>query len=286
MDKEAFETFWYWINERQWVWARKYNGYPKPWSDDPIFQTWKFCNVFRRLDKQSQFLIERVINPHKDADPALLLFNIFMFRAFNWYPTYALLGWQEKWDPERAKEILALQRDRREQMTSGAYMIRGREGMPKSESIVMTLDKLWWEQKTNLSQIAMHNNSIHDVVEEIVEAKLWGFAEFTAYQIALDLTYSPLMPAPHDINSWCAFGPGAERGIKLIWPDAKRSQYLELAQALRAVQIDHLKTHVPSMNLQDIEFCLCELSKYMRIKNGGKSKEKYNGASNQLLRPA
>lgn len=276
INQEAYQTFWYWINERQKVWSRKYNGYPKPWSDDPIFQEWKFCNVFRRLDKQSQFLIERVINPHKADNQADLLFNIFLFRAFNWWDTYKLLGWQDNFRYTEALRILTQQRMRQEKLTSGAYMIRGRQGFPKYHSILMTVDKVWSERQT-LLEIVQQNNSIQTATKTISNGNFWGWSDFTAYQVALDLTYSPIMPKPSDLNEWCAFGPGAARGIRLIFPDLEKSRFLEMAMFLWRAQDRHLETHVPSMTLQDIEFSLCELSKYMRIKNGGKSKEKYDG---------
>lgn len=278
MEQEAFDTFWYWIRERYWIYKQKALGFSKPWSEDPIFQNWKFCNVFRKHDTQSKLLIENIIEPNQDAMPEILLFNIFMFRAFNWWPTYELIGWTEQWDHRRVSELMTNLQWKGEKITSGAYMLRGRQGMPKGQSIVMTLDEMWRKHKKRLVHVMNVHNSLQEVTVEISSNDdLWGWADFTAYQVALDLTYSPLMPDPHDINEWCAFGPGAERGIKLIFPELKPSGYIDAAKFLLSEQYEHLENRVPVMTLQDIEFSLCELGKYMRIKNGGRSKEKYNG---------
>jgi hypothetical protein len=281
MNQEAFDTFWYFINERHKIYEHRIQGYPKPWSDDQIFQNWKFCNVFRQLDKQSEYLIKNVIEPHNDESPDMLLFNIFVFRAFNWWPTYQHLGgWQSDWHAEKATDNMKKYVWTGLPMSSGAYMIRGREGMPKYESIAITLDTLWQEQKDNLAKTAKHG-SLQKLTEKIVDVKLWGWGPFTAYQIALDCSYSSLMPNPVDINTWCEFGPGGIKGIRLIYPGIKHYEMLEAARGLLLDSPKFLNregpNQVPTLTLQDIEFSLCELGKYIRIKNGGRGKGKYNG---------
>lgn len=270
------QDFFQFINERHAVYLAKESGQPKPWTDNPILQDWKFCNVFRYLDKQSQLLINNIIEPHKDAEPDILLFNIFMFRAFNWWPTYEAIGWTENFDSKNVMNIL----DKRanQKLTSGAYMMRGREGIPKYRSILATLHEMWWGYKKHIANVAKVHNRIEEVTLEISsEEALWGWADFTAYQVALDLTYSPLMPKPFDINTWCAFGPGAIRGMEILYPGIKTKDLLNQAIVLHQMSPDYLEPHVPPMTLQDIEFSLCEYSKMVRIRNGGRGKHKYDG---------
>lgn len=279
MNQEAFDTFWYWINERHKIYEHRIQGYPLPWSEDPIFQNWRFCNVFRLLDKQTQYLVDNVLNrPVVKDEPSLLLFNIFLFRSFNWYPTYDWIkGYGIEWDPQKAFRALEKWADHEgNQLTSGAYMIRGREGMPKYQSIVITLNTLWFEQKAHLAKIAQHN-SIQELTKEIVAAKLWGWGPFTSYQVALDCSYSSLMPNPVDINTWCEFGPGAIKGIKCIYPEISSKDMLEATIGLLSDSPKFIEKHVPPLTLQDIEFSLCELGKYLRIRNGGKGTERYAG---------
>lgn len=274
MNQEAFETFWYWINERHRVYLRKENFDPKPWSDDPIFQTWRFCNVFRQLDTQSKYLIENIIKPAENWDPAVLLFNIYAFRAFNWYPTYeAMGGYQFEWN-ERAVGKLLKAHAEHNKLTSGAYMIRGRQYMAKHHSILLTLSRIW-EEKNNL--IYYKPDTMEKMQEFLMTHHYWGWGPFTTYQIVLDLTYSPILRNPIDINTWCEFGPGAKRGIKLIYPELKNSQMLEATKMLWEEQHQYRESHVPFLTLQDIEFSLCELGKYMRAKAGGKGKNHYDG---------
>lgn len=282
---DAYTDFWYFINERHRIYLTKEISGKKPYTNDPIFQQWKFCNVFRRLDKQSKWLIDNVITPHchpEYDDPALMLFNIFAFRAFNYWPTYDALVdafaegiWLQSWDKNIAIKAL---KELEGQLTSGAYMLRGREGQPKYVSICDTLDEIW-DRKEKLLESIQLGVTLQNAYEHILSSNFWGWGPFTSYQIALDLTYTPILEDPVDINEWCAFGPGAKRGLREIWPDLvlKEEWMIEAAKSLLADQVKYREGHVPELNLQDIEFCLCELSKYRRIKRGGRGKEKYAG---------
>lgn len=287
LDEEAFETFFYWINERQSIYLKKSLGEPKPWTEDEYFQKWKFCNVFRTQDRQTEFMMDNIIKPHMEESPALMLFNIYAFRAFNWYDTYESLcnvqsGWIHQWNPRRAMEVLNQRDTDAMKLTSGAYMIRGRQGLPKYESIVQTLSTIWNQKDSLLAEILdLDVINMQNVYHTLMLAHYWGWGPFTTYQIILDLTYTPILQGADDINTWCEFGPGAKRGLRCIFPGIKRSDMLEATRWLhscaRGPRNFMLKEHVPEMTLQDIEFSLCELSKYMRLKRGGKSKEKYDG---------
>ena len=290
VNEEAWMDFWHFINERHKIFLKKTVGRPKPWTDDPILQGWKFCNVFRYNDKQSKLLIDNIIKPHWNDDLSLMLFNIYAFRAFNWWPTYNYLvqgwqstknGWFESCDPELIKDKLyAHVGEGNAKLTSGAYMIRGREGMPKYESIVQTLTEIW-EKKEALSILfsKFTSDSLQATQEFLMNQKFWGWGSFTTYQIVLDLTYTKWLENAVDINTWCEFGPGAIRGIHEIYPELPKNMMLQAARGLLLDSPKFLEGHVPTLNLQDIEFCLCELQKYRRIKAGGKSKAKYNGIS-------
>lgn len=287
-NQEAYDTFFYWIQERQKIFLKRWAGKPKPWSEDPIFQQNKFCNVFRRQDKQSQYLINGIINPHWNDNLALLLFNLYAFRAFNWWPTYTYLvgvmgrnGWLDRWDEEEAKSALyALMGEGNCQLTSGAYMIRGMEGKPKQESIPEVLTKVW-EQAPYLVEYfqKFDFNTLEQTQELLLSQKFWGWGPFTTYQIVLDMTYTKFLENAVDINEWCEFGPGAAKGIRCIWPDAKKSEMLKLAKQLQRYSVNKLPKDFPSIDINTVEFVLCELSKYLRIKSGGKGKMKYNGVT-------
>lgn len=286
-NEEAYREYWFFVNERHRIYLKKEAGEPKPWTDNPIYRDNKLCNVFRQFDRQSKWLIENIITPHLKDDQALMLFNIFAFRAFNWSPTYEALvdrityvnnTWLKTWDITRAKNLLMSRVMRAEKLTSGAYMIRGLNGIPKWESIAHTLDIIW-DKKEKLLWDIQQKDTLENAYNQILHSEFWGWGPFTSYQVALDLTYSPILPNPPDINTWCEFGPGSKKGLRLIWPDIPMTHewLLEAAKYLLVDQVKYREPHVSELNLQDIEFCLCELSKIMRIKRGGHAKELYPG---------
>lgn len=276
MSQEAHETFWYFVNERYKIWLNRTNGLPKPWSEDPIFQEWKFCNVFRKYDKQTQNLLS-YLNRHENDDPGTILFNIYLFRAFNLGSTYDLFGWTTDWHKPIALAMLDNHIEKGNKLTSGAYMIRGREGIPKQGSIVTTLDEIWEDRNTVGNRIIRGGHSLEKAHKILSEQAFWGWGPFTTYQVVLDLSYTPILCDPSDINNWCEFGPGAMRGLSLIFENLKEIGTLNSAKLLLREQYKYLANYVPQLNLQDVEFCLCELQKYWRLKHGGRSKEHYSG---------
>ena len=40
-----YDLYWYFASERQQMFARRVEGEPGPWTDDPILREFKFCNV-------------------------------------------------------------------------------------------------------------------------------------------------------------------------------------------------------------------------------------------------
>lgn len=280
---QAQNDFWWFVNERHRMYLKKAAGAPKPWTEDPALRDWKYCNVFRSLDTQSRILISE-LNSHSDASIQTKIFNIFVFRAFNWWVTYKEIGgWFTDWDAETLGKVYTMLEMRQGvKLTSGAYMIRGREGMPKYESIVQTLTDIW-NNLESLTEDIREEDTLENAYNAIMAQDFWGWGPFTAYQVVLDFTYGndPVLKwtLNTDINSWCEFGPGAKRGLREIWPEIKltRDFMIEGAKHLLLDQVKYREEHVPEMTLQDIEFCLCELSKYRRIKAGGKSKERYAG---------
>ena len=76
------EDFFYWINERHQIFLNRAMGEPRPWTDDPILDQFKFTNAFRQLDHGTQWLINELVGAG-DTDDSRLLFNIVTFRMYN-----------------------------------------------------------------------------------------------------------------------------------------------------------------------------------------------------------
>lgn len=121
-----------------------------------------------------------------------------------------------------------------------------------------------------------------------------GFGGFLAYQVLVDLLYplqinggSPLLPFSHD--DWAMPGPGARRGIALLrlpesalsslevmrWLHAnQREEFARLGVDFPYLTIDGVERPISLVNIQN---CLCEFHKYVKIGNGtGRARRKFD----------
>lgn len=110
--------------------------------------------------------------------------------------------------------------------------------------------------------------------------QLEGLGSFMAAQVIADLKNTvghPLQDAP-DWWTWSAPGPGSMRGLN--WFFGKRippSQYTAAMDEV-AYYIKDKIDDMPAISMQDLQNCLCEYDKYMRVKtNTGRLKRGYNG---------
>src|SRR5260370_33132470 len=81
--KSVYELYWYFASERQRAFEGRVSGQSRPWSDDPILQQYKFCNVFRAADRVSQYMIREVCYQDEPCTPEDRLFQIVAFRTFS-----------------------------------------------------------------------------------------------------------------------------------------------------------------------------------------------------------
>lgn len=71
------ELVWF-VHERMNIWEQKTLGTPLPYTQNPILQTYRFCNVFREFDRQT-IELHTMMNPLRDNFPLWLL-NMFAGR--------------------------------------------------------------------------------------------------------------------------------------------------------------------------------------------------------------
>lgn len=77
--KLFFETMY----ERQMIWKRRFlQNLPRPWTENKILRENKFTNVYRELDRNSQWQIKNIILDDK-LDLRNLVWKMMVFRFFN-----------------------------------------------------------------------------------------------------------------------------------------------------------------------------------------------------------
>lgn len=260
-----------------------------PWSDDSVFQKYKFCNVYRELDICSIHLIDKIIN-----NPSLSLenkiFNILLYRRFNTPDFFDIYGIQptigfktdeliNKMDAHKLKD---------NNLFNSAYIISQasfissyRKSDKHVQQILLMNNILNKFDKFQFHLLEEGGCSIEELVNALIEEMpLTG--GFLAYQYAIDMSYLPeLKSCFTDFNSWCDVGPGALLTIDNLFGKQKnKNEYMKKCIELYKMQKDYLKEDWnriaydspynpnPELSLNNIENCCCEYRKYINLSHG------------------
>jgi 5-hmdU DNA kinase, helical domain len=99
-----------WIVERESIRRKKEAGEPPPWTNDPILQTFRFCNVERERDFVSVWIAKNWLSPHA-GNPDLFL-AAAVARLTNYPPALREIGFPLPWDIAREQYLAAMARRR------------------------------------------------------------------------------------------------------------------------------------------------------------------------------
>lgn len=274
----------YWIVERESIRLQKEMNKPKPWTQDPILQAYRFCNVRRMDDKVSMWLMTHWYVPYKDH-PNILPACVIA-RLFNKPESLAklthLVFTESKPDVDVIKRTMQTLRTKGNPIFNGAYIVstNGLEG-DKVEVIMERIARQVIDRP-----IDIRPNS-PTAMEETVTAltSYWGISTFIAGQVTADLRHA-MTGKWADKNTYAPIGPGSRRGMNRLLDrpvDSRMNQtdfgfhlawYMQEAKKL-------LPTTITSrLEAQDYQNSLCEYDKFCRCLFGeGKPKQRYPGAS-------
>lgn len=266
----------HWINERHSIYLKKCRKEPKPWTTDPILQQYRFCNVYREMDKESVWIHRNWLYPN-EAHP-LLFVNMALARFINWSPTLEYIGYQYTWKPKQLKAKLKEREASGEKVWTGAYIVstNGKK-LNKIDYIVDVVLAPLVAEGRNPQQ----GESLEHYWKELI--KFDGIGSFMAAQIVADLKFARVMHKAPDWWDWAALGPGSIRGLNRMYNrDIKthipQKEGLAMMRNLLQDIMPMLHSHVTEISMQDFQNCLCEFDKYVRVlKNEGKPRSKYNG---------
>ena len=260
----------YWIKERYKVKQAKESGLPRPWSLDKVFQTTYFCNVHREDDKVT-------VGIRQKFDPLYMEVatqNMIMARVVNKLESLFRLGFPwTTFSPPMWSAVMS-----RQGAWGSAYIVstNGR-AMPKHEYIGGLLQALWGQKDpvANATTLAQAHTAL---------TGLQGLGSFMSAQVIADLknTKGHHLQDALDWRSWCAHGPGSLRGM--AWVNGVErvtpKEFYHCMPHLHEEVTERLSgSGIPDIHAQDLQNCLCEFDKYMRVSTGsGRSKRMYNGA--------
>lgn len=283
--KFTLELFWKFIQRRQLAWYRKeVLKKPPPWSKDPVIQTTWFTNMYRELDPGTTWCVDNILsNPHlKQADKAF------------WSLFYRFAGSNRKamehveMVPAKEYSIGHVHLALRELHApfGAAYTVypftNVPMGMAKVELVARGFGDISevWPDLWPMIKKAPEAESAY----KLIRTARIGVGPFTGYQALVDY----MMPnaggkqlVPFSRDSWAMAGPGALLGLQHIFGKKHNpKQALEAMRWLHDQQHVHLDYDKPywldhALYLSDIQNCLCEYSKYLRVRSTGRITRKY-----------
>lgn len=279
---DNFETFCYYIRERERIRERKELDYPRDsWTDDIILKKYRFTNVRRKDDRVSKWLIENISeNPNLGLSDKI--FNTILFRAYNKIETAEILrlpweacyGAPSRSVAESIKGYASLHP--KYKWYGSAYFQSGLKGAwvdsyESGNSAGRMLDMLDYVAGENLDELMLSCENQQEVFEVI--KTIPGFANFLAYQVFVDLTYIPEFPFTDE--EFTVSGPGCNRGINLVFSRRDGLTDEELIFWLRDNQ--EVLDLLFKVTVMDLENCFCEISKYIGFRENPKKRmRKYN----------
>lgn len=264
------DLFWEYVSERYQIYRRRQKGKSFPWTDDPTLRDYKFTNVFRREDTGTQALI-RLVGSTSRLSVSDIVWRVVQYRWPNHYTLFEDWGWiprgfkRKEW----IKKILATHAKHGQWHTTAHIVLQSNFKQKRYENYLDYLKGLDDDLEQFTASI-VDSDSMDGAFKSA--KKLRGLGGFTAYEILIDLCYLGVLP-DNFRDQFANSGPGCTEGLQLIWPQAKsQKELLACMIKLRDGQGKGFKRNglkkTPRLTVQDIEFCLCEFSKYVKIRHG------------------
>lgn len=269
--------------ERYNIKLRRDSGQPWPWSNDPIFQEWRFTNVFREDDRTTTWFRENI---RSKLTGLRLLEATVIFRWFNRVTTGEIVkdllldGWNKAEAERRLRYVSPV--------VTGAYMIKTFNDLNKLDGILLAVDGAL---PCLPKYLPNWGDSLEKAWSDLKQIHFLG--GFMAHEIVQDLRYTHILENAKDVNTWGHLGPGAARGMgwvtvgdedEFTMSPKEQREMLALMQQLLEMSRDpnHWPAEWPKWELHQVEFGLCEFSKYNRAKRGIRQKRRYEVSRENL----
>lgn len=310
LNYENFKHLHRWIIDRYHVHILKdIEKKPAPWTDNPIIQEYRFTNVRREHDKETQWVIHNICSiPEEDMSWASKICNLILFRVVNKSETckhFMPINFDKGVDWNKISSFVEnLPSDyalftnafntggvKRAMCASLGYISSYYDPISGVKPIYAVIQYIEKNVYYNEEFIQYLGNCVK--ASEFIDAlqKLDGIGYFLAYQIFVDYTYCK--EALWSENEFVVAGPGARRGLDLIFNNKDGMSYEECLFWLRdhwedicdfyrlPWNPDEIFTDLPEedryMNVMSLQNCHCEISKYIRaITNTGRPRNKYH----------
>lgn len=278
IDRELLQEISGFINLRMQVWERKTRGEQPPFTTNQILRDFRFCNIYRELDRQT-------IQIHQDLVPLRSDFNLWLlnlaFHRFICNPqTVAKVG-HLSFDPDNNQRVMQKLKELRSPKYGTAYIfpisVIQRSKYPTREQFFCQYlpTVIPWLAPTIL---ALHDTTVLAALDQILPTFGFNF-RFHWTEILIDIHYQ--FPELINLDKDFFIGPGAMPTLKRLSTKLSPQEVLNLLpQAPLSdfpyLTFDHKPIYLTAENWEGIA---CEFRKYTNLKNGKGRKRKFHQVS-------
>lgn len=289
LPKASIDEFFKFIYERQLIYHKRHVlKLPSPWTEDLILQKFKFCNIYRFLDKGTLYIYNKLLNPKLNYSKDKVLFNTVLYRLFNRVDFFDGDVLIELIDPKVYNFHLYVeifhQVQKRHSLYNPAYLICSQkvfkfESHVYNGKYVQILLVLEWLVNNLESILTRLDAALNPKEQLLILQSIPLIGEFTSGQILVDLSYSGV--TKYTNNDICILGPGSAYCCHFLNIPKTNDSIIYL----RDIQKDYLKeewikiaykdNNYPYLSTMDIQNSMCEFHKYWKYKHGLGRKKYY-----------
>jgi len=272
--EEAYRKYWEFAAKRQDIFFKRFYGEPRPWTDDPILNNFKFCNVYRASDRVSQFMIKNVIYNGNQSEEEII-FRILLFKLFNKIETWEYLLESFGEITFKAFNFAGYNKVLEQRLLAGVPIY--------SNAYISCATKAYGYDRKHENHLALLDDMFNKgcIVSKIITAKHFKeifdllrqyplIGDFMAYQLMTDINYSNVIN--FNENDFTIVGPGSMRGINKCFKSRNGKSYEYIIEWMTAHQEEEFKNYGlsfkslwgrPLHNI-DCQGLFCETDKYCR----------------------
>lgn len=296
----TLEDLGWFCYERQAIWHRRFvEERPAPWTDDETLREWRICNIYRELDKGTQYCRQNVAERRKTIDGVqtsliertdLLpledqrarMINTVVYRLLNRSDSWEkYVGWLEPPYDDALKAAV----ERLEEASSAGESVSTNTWRASTLTEFLRSGLLVIAQADELHELCSAANSLKMI--HAILSRGYEIGDFTAYQVARDLQF---VYPNLDSTDWVfVYGRGTRRkdghggsmwALKKVDP---LGEPIETARHLRDTQDEWLPAEWsevawqerPHLSLADVDDLCCEFRKYWLKRHGQGSLRRY-----------
>lgn len=298
-NKPTTLDFFEFVYDRHLIWYKRFVLKQKsPWTKDPILSLYRFCNVYRELDRCSIHLIDNVID-NKELNLSDKIFNILVYRRFNTPYFYNHIQ-PIKLEHFHWKDLeLLMDRMKKDGLNlfNSAYIICQRSYASKYRKSDKHIQQLLLieeikNKSLNTIILSLKENKIEEL-HKCLNVMIPLTGNFLAFQYCTDITYLPEFKNKFkDIGNFVSVGPGAKPAIDLLFPNTKLPYDTNCKLLFDGQKLDFNKLKIrtgkdwneiyykyayfksPYLSLSNIQNSLCEFRKYCHLQTNPKKRKR------------